>query len=133
MRYKGFPEETKNLLQENPYVERVTESSLRFTPEFKIMASQSITLNMTDRQKNEKIRALLESVGINPQLLSHNQISSIRIVAVKLIKDAYEFQKEEALLKETRRIKRLEHEVTYLKQEQEFIKKILSAANKDDT
>lgn len=132
MDHEAFSKETINSLRESPYVEGITSMSIRFTHEFKIMASQAISLNMSNRQKNDKIKGLLKGIGIDPQLLPPNQISTIRQLATNLIKDAYQMRKEEMQNTESRRIKRLEHEVTYLKQEQEFIKKILSAAVKND-
>lgn len=124
------PEQVIQLLK-NRYVKSATQNSVRFTEEFKRYFYQKHTSGMT-------VRSIFLECGIDPDVLGESRISGFcHTVNVQAKRDTgfsdnrqnnyRRPPKSEDETVETR-IKQLEHELAYTRQEVEFLKK-LQAAN----
>lgn len=124
---KTFTSEDLALLRKNPYVKSANAQRIRFTVAFKE--------EFWDRYNRGEIpREIIRSMGIPPEIMGAGRIRGV----VKRLKDAaasgtgftegYEWQDKNAPAVESHpvsvRLKRLEHELAYMKQELEFVKKI---------
>ena len=130
-----FTEEQQLLLRQNPYIYSVTETRITLTKEFK-------ELFMTAYKAGESPRTILEDRGFDISIIGERRIWSISQHIRTEYKKYGEFHegygpRGEAAspdaptdaakpLSETDEIKQLRHEVDYLKQEMEFLKKISS-------
>ena len=135
MSRKLFTEEQQQLLRQNPYIYSVTETRITLTKEFK-------ELFMTAYKAGESPRKILEDYGFDISIIGERRIWSISQHIRTEYKKYGEFHegygpRGEAAspdaptdaakpLSETDEIKQLRHEVDYLKQEMEFLKKISS-------
>ena len=131
MAQKQFTKEEMAKLKLSPYVESVSSTRVKFTPEFKRMAYQEISDGKT-------LRTVMEESGIDPDILGNSRIWTI---AAKLRKDAereegfedLRYKNSRSSKPETKaptmeeRIAQLEHELAYTRQEVEFLKKIQAA------
>ena len=126
----GFTRDQIEYLQKNPYVKSVSKSTVRFTEEFKRMFYDEHTRGKTARQ-------IFQDIGIDPVILGESRIDGICYTINKQAKRDSGFidervnnyrkpAKEEELTAE-KRIRQLEHELAYTRQEVEFLKKIASA------
>ena len=118
-------------LRSSPYIAKVENEKVTFTPEFKQVMYEGLLYGKT-------IRTTLEEHGIDPKILG-----SVRLwgIAAQLREDAereggFKDQRKNNSRKpaeETRersllaRIDQLEHELAYTRQEVEFLKKIQAA------
>lgn len=136
MSRKHFTQEQITILSQNPYVYSVTGARLSFTKEFK-------EIFLAAYQAGELPRTILEDHGFEIELIGERRIWSIS----QHIRDEYkkygEFHEgygprpsrlnsssdSEHPLTEKEELKQLRHEVNYLKQEIEFLKKISSIRN----
>ena len=132
MSRKLFTEEQQQLLRQNPYIYSVTETRITLTKEFK-------ELFMTAYKAGESPRKILEDLGFDISIIGERRIWSISQHIRTEYKKYGEFHegygpRGEAAspdaptdaakpLSETDEIKQLRHEVDYLKQEMEFLKK----------
>ena len=120
-----FSEEQQKQLRSNPFIEKVSETNISYTKEFKERFYQ-------EYQFGKGPSAILCDMGIDPTLLGKRRRDSL----VKRIKDyatridGYQDLRGENSgrpstkeLSDADRIKRLEHQLRYLKQENEFLKK----------
>lgn len=123
----AFTEEQVNILAENKYTYRVSEHSLKFTAEFFRDACRA-------RAKRISYRQFLEEHGYDPEMLGRRRIYHIgetikgktpgdfpddRPVKSKLI----HFDEKS----DKRAMKQMQHEILYMKQEIEFLKKIMAS------
>ena len=130
MSKKLFTEEEQQLLRQNPYVYSVSESSLSLTKEFKELFLEAYN-------KGQSARNILENYGFDPDILGKHRIWGIS----SYIRSEYQKYGEFTEGHNTRgkrssspnlsspatvadEIRQLKHEVDYLKQEMEFLKKI---------
>ena len=118
-------------LRRSPYVASINGKQICFTPEFKRMAYDQITSGKT-------MREVFEEHGIDPEILGDSRIwgfaDKLRAKADREegfadlrgqnMRKAAKETKEQTL---TARIKQLEHELAYTRQEVEFLKKIHTA------
>ena len=120
------PEQVIQLLK-NRYVKSATQNSVRFTEEFKRYFYQKHTSGMT-------VRSIFLECGIDPDVLGESRISGFcHTVNVQAKRDSgfsdnrqnnyRRPPKSEDETVETR-IKQLEHELAYTRQEVEFLKKL---------
>lgn len=124
MSRKLFSEEEMAELKQNPHVTTVTPRSVNFTAEFKQTVYESII-------RGERIAEVLERYGINTGILGEARIRGLwqRIMAVSERSEGFERKKPQPKLPTTeeesmaKRLKRLENELAYTKQEVEFLKK----------
>ena len=120
------PEQVIQLLK-NRYVKSATQNSVRFTEEFKRYFYQKHTSGMT-------VRSIFLECGIDPDVLGESRISGFcHTVNVQAKRDTgfsdnrqnnyRRLPKSEDETVESR-IKQLEHELAYTRQEVEFLKKL---------
>lgn len=135
MSRKRFTEEQQQLLRQNPYIYSVTEARITLTKEFK-------ELFMTAYKAGESPRKILEDHGFDISIIGERRIWSIpQHIRTEYKKygefhDGYGSRAKTASpnahldaanpVSEADEIKQLRHEVDYLKQEMEFLKKISS-------
>ena len=135
MSRKLFTEEQQQLLRQNPYIYSVTETRITLTKEFK-------ELFMTAYKAGESPRKILEDHSFDISIIGERRIWSISQHIRTEYKKYGEFHegygpRGEAAnhdaptdaakpVSEADEIKQLRHEVDYLKQEMEFLKKISS-------
>ena len=123
------PEQVIQLLK-NRYVKSATQNSVRFTEEFKRYFYQKHTSGMT-------VRSIFLECGIDPDVLGESRISGFcHTVNVQAKRDTgfsdnrqnnyRRLPKSEDETVESR-IKQLEHELAYTRQEVEFLKKLQMA------
>jgi len=130
---KFTPEEIAEM-NHNPFVNRVSESKISFTTEFK----ESFWKRA---RAGEPLAEIIRSFGLDPDVLGYRRIKGIyahlneQVVAGLAFTDKKRVRNPEAVLvskppsnrEQQVKIRTLEHEVLYLKQELEFIKKIITA------
>ena len=125
-----FTKEQIDHLQVNHYVKSISSSTIRFTEEFKKYFYQKYHSGMTARQ-------IFTECGIDPDILGESRIEGFRYTLDKQAKRDSGFadnrssnylrpSKEGEVTVETR-LKQLEHELAYTRQEVEFLKKLQMA------
>jgi len=125
-----FTKEQQEILRGNPYVRNVTESQVSFTTEFKsefwrLYAEESMTPY-----------DILSQLGVDYHMLGSSRVQGIANSLKRERKlygdftDERNSKKRETLSPE-QEVKRLRMEVDYLRQEQEFIKKIILAGKEE--
>ena len=133
MARKEFTEEELAILRNNPYVKNVTQCKIRFTVAFKKRFWE-------EYQRSRPIAAIVADMGIDSEILGNNRLYGI----AQHIKDAANsgegfrdyyksergYGKNVAELPTSRALTQLQHEFSYMKQEMEFIKKIISLGTK---
>ena len=116
-------------LQKSPFVERVTEAQVFFTETFKEHFIE-------EHQKGKTPTNIITEAGIDPEVLGYSRIRSLRTVSYyhAAQKKREEIREKSGVPKrgkapsdEKGRIRRLEHELAYTRQELEFLKKIYTA------
>ena len=127
MSRKQFTEEQQQKLRQNPYVYSVTATRLSLTREFKELFMESCRTGGTPRQ-------ILEDHGFSVELIGERRFFSIPQHIREEFKKHGEFREGYSsrsnggnALEDHRsggdELKQLRHEVDYLKQEMEFLKK----------
>lgn len=136
MSRKIFTPEQQQLLRQNPYIYSVTETRFSLTKEFKEIYLEAY-------RQGESPRKILEDHGFDINLIGERRIWSISNHIRTEYKKYGEFHEgygprsarsevkpdTDKPLSEADEIKRLQHEVDYMKQEIEFLKKISSIKN----
>lgn len=120
-------------LEKNPYTLKVTKKKLYHTAEFK-------KVFWTKYQAGESPRKIITDLGYDVSIFGQKRIDSM---VQKIKKEALsgngftegENRKNRLGIKSTEELtpesfKQMQHEVLYLKQEVEFLKKVTTAANK---
>ena len=129
---KEYTKQEMKLLKENPYTLKVTKNKLSHTAEFK-------QVFWTKYQTGESPRKILTDLGYNPNMFGQKRIDSL-VQHIK--KQALSGNGFTEGTNRTKRVKivsneeftpesfaQMQHEVLYLKQEVEFLKKIIKEAN----
>lgn len=121
-----FTEEQQEELRNNPYIEKVSNKSITYTTEFKELFAKEYRAGKIPSQ-------ILTECGINHQFLGKKRKDAL-VAMVKRCEfrlDGFEDIRKCNLgrpvakdLTDAERIARLEHRIKYLKQENEFLKKI---------
>ena len=119
------------VLQKNPYVAKATTDTVRFTEEFKRLAYEG-------KGHGVSIAATMRQCGIDPEVLGPSRIEGLSYSLNKKAKkeDGFSDGRSENYRRPPttgeesveQRIKQLENELAYTRQEVEFLKK-LQAAN----
>ena len=134
MNRNKFTKREIQLIKNNPYTYAVTESQICYTKEFKEEFWRRY-------QEGEKPRVIVEALGYDPDMLGQSRINGLQINVQKqansdegftqgkgpgrkrkLQRELYDVENkptEETLVK-------MQHEILYLRQEVEFLKKITS-------
>lgn len=120
-----FTEEQQSELRKSPYIQRISETTITYTKEFKERFEEEYRAGKLPAQ-------ILVDMGIDPRILGKRRKDSL-VHRMKL----YEVRPEGCAdtrqnnsgrpstkeLTDAEKIKRLEQKIEYLKQENEFIKK----------
>ena len=123
-----FTPEQQQLLRDNPYTVRVTADVLNLSKEFK-------ELFYKEYQSGSLPRDILEKYGYPADILGKQRIWGISHTIRKQFEDTGEFRDVRTPTTPTtadspeERVRQLEHQVNYLAQEVEFLKKISSIRN----
>ena len=134
MSRKLFTKEQQQLLRQNPYIFSVTETRITLSKEFK-------EIFMTAYKAGESPRKILEDHGFDINIIGERRIWSISQHIRTEYQKYGEFHQghrsrgtasthpgsaDTSPVSEVDEIRQLRHEVDYLKQEMEFLKKISS-------
>lgn len=134
---KEYTAKEMKVLKSNPYTFKVTKNRLYFTAEFKETFWNGYQAGVTPRK-------LLEDMGYDLELFGQKQIDSIVQRIKKQAQGGYGFtqgenrtrrKKDEGLKTEdisdvpSETMKQIWNEVKYLRQEVEFLKKIVKTGN----
>ena len=127
---KHFTAEEMDHLRINHYVKSISPSTIKFTEEFKRYFCQK-------REEGVAIRDIFLECGIDPDILGERRIKGFSYTVRKQarledgFKDKRHSNQFHAASSEGRtvdtRIKQLEHELAYTRQEVEFLKKLQMA------
>lgn len=121
-----FTEEQQAILRQNPYVIKVSETSITYSVEFKERFYR-------EYKAGNMPSAILRGMGFDPRVLGKRRIDRFvgNVSKYKAYsEDFHDRRKDSAGRPRTKdltpeeKISRLEHQVQYLKQENEFLKKI---------
>ena len=126
----NFTAEQREYLRHNQYVASVTASTVRFTDEFKKLFYRRL-------HAGEPANSIFLDCGIDPEVLGHSRVKNFQFVLNKNAKRdegfadnrKYNYRRPAKTGDETveTRIKQLEHELAYTRQEVEFLKKLQMA------
>lgn len=130
MSRKLLSEEEIAELKQNPHVESVSARSVNFTAEFKQIAYEAM-------MRGEKLANVLEMYGINTGILGEARIRGLSQRLYQFSEREEGFRSQKGRAKQTsqeieeenlrKRLKRLENELAYTRQEVEFLKKVQEA------
>jgi len=121
-----FTEEQLVELRKNPYVKNVSEKAITYTDECKQLFS--------NEYRNGKLPSvILREMGFDPRVLGEKRVKSLtrrvkkyeaRLDEFKDLRKGNTGRPQTKDLTPEEKIARLEHQVKYLQQENEFLKKI---------
>ena len=120
-----FTEEQQLELSSNPYIQKVSTTTITYTKEFRERFEEEYRAGKTPSQ-------ILTNMGINPHILGMKRKSSLvqRMKLYELRAEGCEDTRKNnsgrpltKVLTDDEKIKRLEQKIAYLQQENEFIKK----------
>jgi transposase len=120
-----FTEEQQSELRTNPYIQKVSAKSITYTKEFKEKFQEEYRDGKLPSQ-------ILSNMGIDHQVLGKRRkdglVAKLKIYELRL--EGFEDTRKNnsgrpatKQLTDVEKIKRLEQKITYLKQENEFLKK----------
>lgn len=125
---KFTPEQIAELRQ-NPYTYKVSECQIFFTSEFKEKFYQL-------RQDGLSLKEVIVSLGYDPEILGEKRIDGISHLINKAVREGKGFREgvaprtsildEECPELTRENFLKMQHELLYLRQEMEFLKKITS-------
>ena len=125
-----FSKREVEILRSNPNVRRISETSVSFTEEFR-------ELLFEEKCHGKSVTETLRSHGIDPEILGQSRIDGLKYTLNKKSKQSGDFsdQRSENYRRPSKtgnetveqRVKLLEHELAYTRQEVEFLKKIQTA------
>lgn len=120
-----FTEEQQLELSQNPYIQKVSTTTITYTKEFRVRFEEEYRAGKLPSQ-------ILIDMGIDPRVLGKKRKSSL-VQRMKLYESRPEGCEDTRQinsgrpstkgLSDAEKIKRLEQKIEYLKQENEFIKK----------
>ena len=131
---RKFTEEEVRILAKNPYTYRVTDTTIRFTLAFKEEFLRRYKEGLSPKQ-------IVQDLGYRVDILGGRRVEGLRDHIVKeslseaglhegtlhnKIKPA---SRDYTTLPESKAIEYMQHELLYLRQEVEFLKKIIAADN----
>lgn len=126
---KPMPKEYVKKLMEHPYVEKATEWTVSFTPEFKRIAYE-------EYYGGKSMRQIFTEAGIDVEILGDKRLQNFRnkLLEKSETDSGFEDRRKNNCRKEpqsteaqmAKRIRELEHRNAYLEQENDFLKKIRS-------
>ena len=132
MNNKWFTPEEVNKLQSNPYVKHVSPKTVQFTVAFKERF-------WSEYNAGKYPRSIIVSMGLDPDMLGASRLNGI----VNHIRDEAnsgigfregrtqrQYDTDLSNLSSSRSLVYMQHQIAYLRQELEFIKKIILAERK---
>ena len=129
---KKYTKKEMQILKKNPYTFKVTENKLYFTADFK-------KVFWTKYQSGMAPRKVLEELGYDLKMFKQKQIDSIvqsikkQALSGKGFTEGERQERRKAIVSTEEftpeSFAQMQHEVLYLKQEVEFLKKITKEAN----
>lgn len=131
---KKFTEEEIRLLAVNPYTLRVTETTIRFTLAFKEEFMRRYKDGYSPKQ-------IMQDLGFEVNILGARRIEGFRDHIVKeslsaaglhegtLREKIRPYSRDYTELPQSKAIEYMQHELLYLRQEIDFLKKIIAADN----
>ena len=135
MNRNTFTKREIQILKSNPYTYRVTESQIFYTKEFKEEFWRRY-------QEGETPRKIVEELGYDPDMLGTARLSGLQINIKKQALRPGGFTEGKGRKKSLRSgmysvdyspsdetVVKMQHEIMYLRQEVEFLKKITSLKN----
>lgn len=120
-----FTEEQQQILRNNPYIKRVSEKAITYTIEFKERFLEEYRLGKLPSE-------ILRGMDLDPRILGRSRVNNLtyRLKVNELRLEGHEDTRKSnpgrpvtRNLTAEEKIKRLEHKVAYLNQENEFLKK----------
>lgn len=127
MKQHPLSKEFVNELKNNPYVERATEWSVSFTPEFKQLAYD-------EYYRGSSMKEIFARAGLDPEKLGEKRLCNFKFLLMSKADEENGFadkRKSRSLdtapgteAQMAKRIRELEHRNAYLEQENDFLKKI---------
>ena len=121
-----FTEEQVRILADNPYTRRVGEYTISFTPEFLRDACRMRAAHKTYRQ-------IFEEHGYDPDMIGRRRMYHVgECIKGKTPGDFPDMRQIRPKVigfdqkSEKRAMKQMQHEILYLRQEVEFLKKIMA-------
>jgi transposase len=121
-----FTEEQQNQLRANPYIKNVSEKAITYTKEFR----EKFAL---EYQEGKPPSQILKNMGIDPILIGKRRKDQIvrkmreciqRPEGFEDTRKGYSGRPATKELSDKEKIMHLEHQIKYLKQENEYLKKI---------
>ena len=134
MKWKVFSPEEVVSLRNNPYTLKATEKTITFTLKFKEVMLDGL-------QRGKSPESIMRELGYDPAVIGDSRVKGI---AYHITKEAESpeglhegrrtparavTEEEVASSAPSRSLRRLQAEVSYLRQEVEFLKKIMQAGN----
>lgn len=136
MKWKVFSPEEVVSLRSNPYTLKATEKTITFTLKFKEVMLDGL-------QQGKSPESIMQELGYDPAVIGDSRVKGI---AYHITKEAESpeglhegrrtprmaravTEEEVASSAPSRSLRRLQAEVSYLRQEVEFLKKIMQAGN----
>lgn len=133
MKIKEFTEEEISQLRQSEYILDVTPQFVYYSAEFKERFYR-------EYQEGKKPRKIIEGMGIDTSILGQTRINGIKRRVIRDVQigrgfteitgEAYTKRVGRPLTPEIK-IRRLEHELAYTRQELEFVKKIIAAGREE--
>lgn len=121
-----FTDEQVKELQQNPYIKKVSHKAITYTDDFKAVFTEKY-------RQGSPPSVILREMGFNPKVLGKKRIDRFvwNVNKYEARGDDFSDLRKEGSgrsstkeLTDKEKISRLEHQVRYLKQENEFLKKI---------
>lgn len=131
---RKFTEEEIRILVNNPYTYRVTDTTIRFTLAFKEEFLKRYKEGLSPKQ-------IVKDLGYSVDILGARRVEGLRDHIVKeslseaglhegtLHSKIKPSSRDYTTLPESKAIEYMQHELLYLRQEVEFLKKIIAADN----
>ncbi len=131
----GFTHEEQVELLKNPYTRTVTDSMIKFTDEFNDLFikrhSQGVGPSMIFRDCGYDLNIIGSKRVVNYyNRLQRTYRYRTLITQTHLSENKHENKKDYKSMPPIKAIEAMQHEITYLRQEVEFLKKIISLINK---
>ena len=133
MKIKEFTKEEMAQLRESEYILDVTPKFVYYSAEFKERFYR-------EYQEGKKPRKIIEGMGIDTNILGQTRVNGIKRRVLRDVQigkgfteitgESYTKHVGRALTPEAK-IRRLEHELAYTRQELEFVKKIIAAGREE--
>ena len=133
MKIKEFTEEEMAQLRESEYILDVTPKFVYYSAEFKERFYR-------EYQEGKKPRKIIEGMGIDTNILGQTRVNGIKRRVLRDVQigkgfteitgESYTKHVGRALTPEAK-IRWLEHELAYTRQELEFVKKIIAAGREE--